>query len=95
MEKIRIYKTQNMDGYIFGLDLATRKSIKKEFENAHPIGSLSIRPDTMSDFEDVRGDIEENIYTFILGIKESDLKKIGEVEFYDMQKNEVYKTVKI
>lgn len=88
MDTIRIHVNQQTDGTTYSLPLAVRNSLKEEFPNAHPLGSLYVKYDVGNDFEFYHGTIYPRIYPVLLGLSEADLKKINHVVFVNPLTNQ-------
>jgi hypothetical protein len=88
METVKIGVFKTLDGYTFSILPSLRERIKSMFPNAHPANIIFVGYDTNSGFEKHIGSIESQIYPALLGIsRESDLKKIGPIEFIDSSTN--------
>ena len=90
MNAIRINVNKQIDGYSFSITPSIRDFIKKLFPNAHPANNIFVGYDTKSDFEIYVGQLENHIYPALLGVdNNSDLKKLDEIQFIDIQTGSV------
>jgi len=83
MAKIVIDVGKQMDGATFRLSPKTRVFLSSRFKNLRPPTSVFVSNETASDFERYYGPLREEIVTILTGLRESDLQKVGEVEFLD------------
>lgn len=75
-----------MDGYSFSITPSIRDFIRKLFPNAHPANNIFVGYDTKSDFEIYSDRLESYIYPALIGVdNKSDLKKLDEIQFIDIQ----------
>lgn len=90
MTAIKINVNKQLDGYSFSITPTIRDLIKKLFPNAYPANNIFVGYDTKSDFESYVGRLETYIYPALLGIgNNSDLDKLGEIQFIDTQTGNV------
>jgi hypothetical protein len=95
MNKLHINVTKQIDGYAFSLLPSVREFIKQQIPHAHPANNIFVGYDTKSAFEVYIGKLETHIYPALLGINEdSDLEKLGVIQFIDSQTGKVLYTVK-
>jgi hypothetical protein len=86
MNAIKINVNKQLDGYSFSITPSIRETIKRLFPGSHPANNIFVAYDIKSDFEIYYGRLENSIFPALLGIdKESDLKKIEEIQFIDTQ----------
>ncbi len=88
MDTVRIHVNQQLDGVTFSLPLAVRQTLRREFPDANPLGSLYVKYDTQTDFDAYHGLIEPQIYPVLLGLSGSDLKKINHILFVNPVTNQ-------
>jgi hypothetical protein len=94
MISLKISVNKQLDGYSFSISPSIRKLIKDTFPDAHPANNIFVAYDTKSDFDSYYGKLENNIFPALLGIsKNSNLKKIDEIEFVDSQTGATLHTV--
>lgn len=91
MNAIKINVNKQMDGYTFSITPSIRQHIKQLFPNAHPANNIFIAYDTKSNFELYIGNLEAYIFPVLLGIDNTDLKKIKQIEFVDTQTGHTHK----
>lgn len=82
MKDLKIYVQRDLDGFTFSLPMEEREYLIKEF-NAEPSKGIYISYDTKVSFEDIHGKVENHIYPMLLGVKEEDIKNIGNIVFMD------------
>jgi hypothetical protein len=91
MEELEIIVTENLDGVVFSLPVATRLKIKQQFPDAHPVARIFVAYDTKSDFESYHGKIEKNIFPALIGLDaEKGLKEINKIVFVNADTNQKY-----
>lgn len=81
MSKIVIEVGEQMDGATFRLSPKTRVFLSSRFKNLRPPTSVFVSNETASDFEHYYGPLREHLVMILTGLGESDLQKVGEVEF--------------
>jgi len=83
MSKIVIDVGREMDGATFRLSPKTRVLLSSRFKDMRPPTSVFVSNETALEFERYYGPLREEIVTILTGLRESDLQKVGEVEFVD------------
>jgi hypothetical protein len=83
MSKIVIEVGQEMDGATFRLSPKTRVLLSSRFKDIRPPTSVFVSNETALDFERFYGPLREELVTILTGLRESDLQKVGGVEFVD------------
>jgi len=81
MPKIVIEVGRQMDGATFRLSPKTRVFLSSRFKNLPPPTSVFVSKEIPSDFEQYFGPLREPVVKILTGLPESDLQKVGEVEF--------------
>ncbi|HEX8357842.1 MAG TPA: hypothetical protein VF610_10535 [Segetibacter sp.] len=95
MNAIKINVNKQMDGYTFSITPSIRNLIKSLFPNAYPANNIFVGYDTASDFEISYRRLETSIFPALLGVdRETDLKKIDEIQFVDTLTGNVLHKVK-
>jgi hypothetical protein len=90
MNAIRINVNRQMDGYAFSTTPSSRDLIRRLSPNAHPANIIFVGYDTRSNFEMYISKLEDYIYPALLGMdNESDLEKLDEIQFVDLQTGSV------
>ena len=91
MKELKVNVTQNLDGVVFSLPIATRMEIKKQFPEALPVARIFVAYDTKSGFESYHGKIERQIFPALIGLDtETVLKAIKRIIFIDADSNQKY-----
>lgn len=81
MPKVVIEVGKQMDGATFRLSPKTRAFLSSRFKNLRPPTSVFVSNETASDFEHYYGPLREQVVMILTGLEESDLQKVGGVEF--------------
>jgi hypothetical protein len=81
MPKIVVEVGEQGDGATFRLNPKTRVFLSSRFKNLRPPTSVFVSNETASDFEHYYGPLREQVVMILTGLGESDLQKVGEVEF--------------
>ena len=93
LEKLTIYVGRDMDGFTFRLRPKSLEEIKgflrKTDSDASPLPQVSIGYDVRTDFESINGSIFPHIQQLLTGLDESDIEKIGGVQFVDATSQQV------
>ncbi|MBI1783044.1 MAG: hypothetical protein HYR66_17015 [Sphingobacteriales bacterium] len=91
MKDLHINISENLDGVVFGLSVATRMEIKKEVPGAIPVARIFVAYDTKSDFESYHGKIEKQIVPALTGVDLSAIQKhFRKIVFINTETNEKY-----
>ena len=81
MSKIVIEVGEQGDGATFRLSPKTRVFLSSRFKNLRPPTSVFVSKEIASDFEHYYGPLREQVVMILTGLGESELQKVGEVEF--------------
>ena len=95
MKELKINVTENLDGIVFSLPIATRKEIKENFPGAMPVAKIFVAYDTKSDFESYHGKIEKQIFPALTGLDtEKGIQGIKKIIFINADTHEKYELSK-
>jgi hypothetical protein len=81
MSKIIVEVGEQADGATFRLSPKTRTFLSSRFGDLRPPSSVFVSNETASDFQHYYGPLREHLLMILTGLGESELKKVGAVEF--------------
>lgn len=94
MEKIRIHYGIQGNGITFRIQYGDYLALKEAFPNAQPAKGVFVEYDIHSNFESYRPQLEKYVCPALFGFKEeSDIKRIGLIQFIKMPENKVTYTI--
>jgi hypothetical protein len=87
MENLKIYVSENSDGYAFSLTLTQKKLLQETFgEKVHPASHIFVNYGIRNNFKAMLNWLEKAVLPVLLGINDkNDIKGLKTISFYDPQ----------